>query len=113
MKLVTLIDSVGRYIIGTFYSENDTSITLKTPVILNVQPDQNSGKLHIQTFPLFFKEFLTAESGNCWTYQKSGIVIGEVELEDRLVQQYNSIANPQLVSQATPTDSKVIKLFED
>jgi hypothetical protein len=110
-KLVTLIDSVGRYIIGELKSEDESSITLKTPVMLNVQPDPNTGKLHVQTYPLFFKEFLVKGSDNLWTYAKSSVVIGNLELDAQLVQQYNNIANPQELSK--PTDSKVIKLFED
>jgi len=110
-RLVTLIDSVGRYIIGEFVSETETSISLKTPIILNIQPDQSSGRLHIQNFPLFFKEFLLPDSRNVWTYAKSAVVIGELDLDTRLVTQYETMTNPQQVKK--PEETPVIKLFEE
>ena len=114
-KLITLIDSVGRYIVGEFLNQTETSITLKTPIILNIQPDQNSGKLHIQNFPLFFKEFLQPGSQNTWTFAKNSIVLGDLELDDRLASQYESMAHPPEPGNVKSTNSgaPVIKLFED
>ena len=108
-QIKVIIDNVGRFIVGTLIDETPSSITLKTPVIIHVQPSQ-TGQLQVQTIPLFFNEFVKDKSTNVWTYSKSNITFSDVELDERLVSQYNSIANPSPIIQPEP---EVIKLFDD
>lgn len=111
-KVVTIIDHIGRYIVGELVEETDAVLKLKTPVILHVAPNPQTNQLQVQTFPLFFSEFLARGStSNVWSFPKTAIVVGDVELEERLVAQYNSLANPpSIISSGSPD---VIKLFED
>jgi hypothetical protein len=58
-------------------------------------------------------EFLTTDSRdkNYWTFNKSHIVLSEVELDSKIIAQYNNINTPQ--AQAPQGEAEVIKLFED
>jgi hypothetical protein len=109
-KHVALIDHVGRNIIGKLVSETETTITVNNPVILHVQPQQN-GQLEVQTFPVFFFEFIdrSKRETNTWTYTKSSIVTSEVELDDRILYQYEKINTPS-VEAPVQTSPKVISI---
>ena len=93
---ITIIDHVGRNIIGRFVSEDDNTLTINNPVILHVQPEQ-SGQLQVQSFPVFFFEFIDKENRdmNDWTYTKSNIVTSNVVLDERILSQYEKINTPQ------------------
>jgi len=110
-NIKVIIDNVGRFIIGKVVSETDTVLSLKTPVIIHVQPSQ-TGQLQVQTIPLFFGEFVKEKDTNVWHYTKSTISYSDVELDDRLLNQYLAIANPSPIIQPT-ADPQVIKLFDD
>ena len=60
-------------------------------------------------------EFLTDKEKNNWTFTKSSIVLSDVDLDDRIIQQYNNINNPQ--PPVTQSDASgradVVKLFDD
>ena len=94
-KHVAIIDHVGRNIVGKLVKEDETTITLNNPVILHVQPGQN-GQLEVQSFPIFFFEFIKkdARDKNDWTYHKESVVLGHVELDDRILSQYEKINTP-------------------
>ena len=110
-KIKTIIDHIGRTVIGTEVSQDDKTITLDNPVIIHVQPNAQTGQLQVQSFPYVFMEFLTPESRdkNHWTFNKSSVVLSEVELDDKIVAQYNNINTPP----APVAEPEVIKLFED
>ncbi len=110
-KIKTIIDHIGRTVIGTAVSEDDKTITLNNPVIIHVQPNPQTGQLQVQSFPYVFMEFLTAESRNKnhWTFNKTSVVLSEVELDDKIVEQYNNINTPP----KPQPEPEVIKLFED
>jgi hypothetical protein len=110
-NIKVIIDNVGRFIIGKVVAESDTVLSLKTPVILHVQPSQ-TGQLQVQTIPLFFGEFVKSKDTNVWDFAKSTIACSNVELDDRLISQYQAIANPSPIIQPT-ADPQVIKLFDD
>ena len=110
-KIKVIIDNVGRFIVGKVFSETDTTLTLKTPVIIHVQPNQ-TGQLQVQTIPLFFNEFVKDKNTNVWTYSKSNITFSDVDLDERLVNQYLAIANPAPLVDTT-NSPQVIKLFDD
>lgn len=108
-KVKLIIDHIGRFIIGSVISESETTLRLSKPIILHVQPNQ-TGQLQVQTLPLLFNEFLGDKESNVWSYTKESIVISEAVLDDRLLQQYESMANPAPITQSEP---EVVKLFED
>lgn len=108
-KHIVIQDQIGRTIMGILASEDATTVSINNPVIIHVQPEA-SGQLQVQTFPLFFFEFISKESRdkNVWTYAKTNIAIADVELDDRIVSQYQKINTPQdTVSQNNP---KVISI---
>ena len=113
--ITTIIDHIGRTVVGKTVKETKEEITLFNPVIVHVQPDPQSGQLQVQSFPYIFMEFLKDKDKNNWTFAKSAISTSDVELDERIIQQYENINNPtppiqEGTSQAEP---EVIKLFDD
>ena len=60
-EITTIVDQVGRVVIGVETAQTDETITLNNPVIVHVQPDQQSGQLQVQTFPYLFMEFIEGD----------------------------------------------------
>ena len=120
-KIKTIIDHIGRTVVGVVAKEDTKTITLHNPVIIHVQPDAQSGQLQVQSFPYIFMEFLKDKDKNNWTFTKTTICTSDVQLDDRIITQYDNINNPQPPIQQTAaaaaTDSgeepEVIKLFDD
>lgn len=113
-KHVVIIDQIGRNIIGKLVRETDTTITLNNPVILFAQPEQ-SGQIQVQSFPIFFFEFINKEyrNQNDWTFNKNAIVLSDVVLDDRILIQYDKINTPPIEPQAAPTSSPKIISIDD
>tara|TARA_R110002020_G_scaffold25202_4_gene82073 strand:+ start:6805 stop:7152 length:348 start_codon:yes stop_codon:yes gene_type:complete len=110
----TIIDHIGRTVVGSVTKEDTKTITLFNPVIIHVQPDPQSGQLQVQSFPYIFMEFLKNKDQNNWTFTKSAISTSDVELDDRIITQYENINNPQPPIQQTPAEEpEVIKLFDE
>jgi hypothetical protein len=114
MKLITFIDSIGRAILAEESKSTDKVLTVKNPVMINVNQQQN-GQLQVQLIPLFFGEFVdqaTRSEGTLWSYQKSSIATGEVNIDSRLQEQYTRIFT---VTPSAPEASgeSVIKLFDE
>lgn len=112
-KIVTIVDHIGRTVIGEEVKITDSHLTLNNPVIIHVQPNPQNGQLQVQSFPYIFMEFLTPNSRekNHWTFNLSSIVTSEVELDERILIQYRNINTP---AQAQPQgEPEVIKLFTD
>ena len=115
-KFKTIVDHIGRTVIGTVKKEDTKTITLFNPVIIHVQPDPQSGQLQVQSFPYIFMEFLKDKSKNSWTFTKTAICTSDVQLDDRIITQDENINNPQPPIQTSPQSSQepeVIKLFDD
>lgn len=117
MKIKALIDHVGHTIVGELIEENDSKIVLRSPAILIAQPNQNN-QLQVQLFPVIFKEFLAGDSkkdGAKFIYNKSRIVDTELELDDKLTQQYKVMFLQDAPVNATDASSEteVIKLFDE
>ena len=113
-SIKTIIDHIGRTVVGAVTNEDTKTITLFNPVIIHVQPDAQSGQLQVQSFPYIFMEFLKDKDQNNWTFTKSAICTSDVELDDRIITQYENINNPQPPVQETPAEEpEVIKLFDD
>lgn len=116
MKIKAIIDHVGHTIIGEVVEENNDVLTLVNPAILHAMPNQQN-QLQVQLFPLIFKEFLAGESkksGAKFFYNKKRIVDTELELDDKLVQQYKIMfAADSANGAAASSDSDVVKLFDE
>ena len=113
-KIKTIIDHIGRTVVGVAVKEDTKTITLHNPVIIHVQPDPQSGQLQVQSFPYIFMEFLKDKDKNNWTFTKTAICTSDVQLDDRIITQYENINNPQPPIQSAATeDPEVIQLFDD
>lgn len=108
-KIKTIIDHIGRTVVGQEVSECEKTITLNNPVIIHVQPNPQTGQLQVQSFPYIFMEFLTPASRekNHWVFNKSSVVLSEVELDDKIITQYNNINTPP------QPEPEVVKLFDE
>ena len=105
-----IVDTIGRTVIGSITEETDDTITINNPVIIHVQPDQQTGQLQVQSFPYLFMEFIKGDKDkNNWTFYKTAIAISDVELDDRILEQYRNINTPKVESTEEP---EVIKLFD-
>jgi hypothetical protein len=113
-KIITIIDQIGRTIIGELVAQTETKLDIKNPVILHVQPTP-SGQLNIQTIPLYFREFLgpkCKEAGTVWSFPTNSIVIGnDIDNEERLLKAYDNIWAP--IPTTPVQNDKVIKLFDE
>ena len=62
-------------------------------------------------------EFLKDKKQNNWTFNKTVISVSDVELDDKIITQYENINNPQPpIAGAPPAEGgepEVIKLFDD
>lgn len=112
-KIKTIVDHIGRTVVGVEVLQDEKTLTLNNPVIIHVQPNPQNGQLQVQSFPYIFMEFLSPSSRdkNHWVFNKSQIVLSEVELDERIIAQYNNINTPP--ASAPQGDAEVIKLFED
>tara|TARA_R110002051_G_scaffold214852_1_gene279582 strand:+ start:383 stop:814 length:432 start_codon:yes stop_codon:yes gene_type:complete len=116
-EIKTIVDHIGRTVVGKLTGETKSTITLFNPVIIHVQPDQQTGQLQVQSFPYIFMEFLKDKDKNNWTFDKSSISVSDVQLDERIITQYDNINNPnppiQQPQQGTGEEPEVIKLFDD
>jgi hypothetical protein len=114
IKIQTIVDHIGRTVLGIVKEDTKNSITLFNPVIIHVQPDQQTGQLQVQSFPYIFMEFLKDKEQNNWTFDKSAIAVSDVQLDERIIEQYDNINNPKPpVLEKGDSDGDVVKLFDD
>ena len=113
--ITTIVDHIGRTVVGKAVKDTKDQITLYNPVIVHVQPDPNSGQLQVQSFPYIFMEFLKDKDKNNWTFAKSAISTSDVELDERIIMQYENINNPTppVQQDTNHLEPEVIKLFDD
>ena len=110
----TIVDHIGRTVVGVLKKEDTKTITLFNPVIIHVQPDPNSGQLQVQSFPYIFMDFVKYKDKNNWTFNKTAISTSDVELDERITQQYENINNPKPpIQQEAQEAPEVIQLFDD
>ena len=123
-NLVTVVDQIGRVIVGEVVTDIKESVKLKNPAIIHIGQNPQSGQIQVQTIPYFFREFVAADSqkeGTTWKFLKSNIVEGDVQLDERLVSQYEKLFAAPIASAtgASPVAGKsqgaaeVVKLFDD
>jgi len=121
----TFVDHIGRVILGEIVSDTKDTLKVKNPAIVHIGQQPQTGQLQVQTIPFFFKEFIDQKSqkeGSVWSFNKENVVVGEVDLDERLVEQYEKIfSNNPLTIPTANTGAKssgvnkaeVIKLFDD
>jgi len=113
-QIKTIVDHIGRTVLGILEKDTKDTITLFNPVIIHVQPDQQTGQLQVQSFPYIFMEFLKDKDKNNWTFSKSSISVSDVQLDERIIQQYENINNPQPpLTQQGESTGDVVSLFDD
>jgi hypothetical protein len=116
MNIITFIDPIGRNIIGEQVAKSASVLTVKNPAMINVAQAQN-GQLQVQLIPLFFAEFIDESSrsdGSAWDFNLSTLVLGDVKIDGRLVDQYTKVFNAS-ASSPTPEGQgeSVVKLFDE
>lgn len=111
-NIKVFIDHVGHTIIAEVIS-SDKTLNVKSPAILIASPNSN-GQLTVQLVPVFFKEFIKQdkrEDGSLFSYPLDKIVISEVELDERLLEQYVNMFKS--VQKNENKETPVIKLFDE
>jgi hypothetical protein len=123
-QLVTFVDGVGRTIVGELVKETKTTMDLKNPAILHVQPNAQTGQIQVQLIPFFFKEFSKdgVDDSVSWEFLKANVVRAKnLQLDDRLKTQYTNMYSviqspnsPELITAGVGAgDAPVVKLFDD
>ena len=113
-KITTIIDHIGRTVIGVEVEQTATTLTLDNPVIIHVQPNPQTGQLQVQSIPYIFMEFLApgSRTSNHWTFNRASIVQSSVELDSKIILQYNGINTPA-PQQPAQGNAEVIRLFSE
>lgn len=117
------LDRVGRTIMGNVVEQtHDNILRVQNPVVIIVGGD-NTGKMSVQLFPLFFREFLGDKNTDVhFDFNKSDITMSNIDAIDfRLQAQYTQMfsKNNTFVSQGEqpPTqpksEEKVVNLFDE
>jgi hypothetical protein len=107
------IDHVGHTIVGEVVESKSENLKVKNPAILIASPNSN-GQLTVQLVPVFFKEFVkpeNRENGVVFDYPADKIVLSEVELDLRLLEQYVGMFKP--TQKAEAKEAPTIKLFDE
>lgn len=124
-QVISFIDNIGRVVIGRLKSEDDKSLEVINPAVVNVQIKQDNNQLAVQLLPLFFKEFISPSKKNEgieWTFQKSNIVTSSnLELDDNIMNQYvgifenveTSSTEKQVTEVKEEAEPPLVKLFDE
>jgi len=123
-KLIVILDTIGRTILGQEAPSTKGNLNIKNPVILHIVPADNTGKMSVQLLPLFFREFLGDKSADVvFTYDSSRITTTDIDaLDFRLQTQYAQMFNPQnafvtadvAAAQPAPEPTeRVVNLFDE
>ena len=88
MNELIVIETASKTIVGDLISKTETSVRIKNPAALFIQPS-NSGQLSVQLFPLFFGELIETserEQGTVWEFNTSGCGVSEnIKLDTKLI----------------------------
>ncbi len=113
-NIKVFIDHVGHTIVGDVLSDANNKLKVKNPAILIASPN-NNGQLTVQLVPVFFKEFVRIserDNGSVFSYDLSKIVLSEVVLDDRLLEQYINMFKPSVRTESNDS-APTIKLFDE
>lgn len=122
MKLIAIVDSVGRVILGRHNESNssDDKTCLQNPAVVNIQVNQESGQISVQLIPYIFREFVAAskrEEGVSWLFNNNGITTSpDLVLEESIVGQYSKIfeSSPEVEdAKIDESNSGSVQLFDD
>lgn len=93
-KTIVFLDTVGRTILGELTSQTEKETVVTNPVVLNVVP-QEGGRMSVQLYPIFFREFLADKSDDVsFTYHNEFITLTNISAVDfRLMAQYAQLFN--------------------
>lgn len=117
-KHVAFVNHVGQTLISELISDDKNGLKVKNPAILHVQPSQ-TGQLQVQLVPYIFREFVKADKRNdgvVINFSKDKVVVVEIELDEKLLDQYARIFQPivpQSASAPSPGKPQVVKLFDE
>lgn len=115
-NIKVFLDHVGHTIVAEVVSTDKTTIKTKNPAILMAAPN-NNGQLTVQLIPVFFKEFIKTterENGAIFNYPAARVVLSEVNLDDRLLEQYvNMFKANASTAKAENKEAPTIKLFDE
>jgi len=118
-NITVFVNHVGQTILTEVLSEDKNTLKAKNPAVLFVQPNQ-ANQLQVQLIPVFFREFVKQDKrkdGVVFTYNKDSIVTSEIELDEKIVEQYERIFSNAPAPASTASNkaekSPVIKLFDD
>ena len=117
------LDRVGRTIMGNAVDQTcDNILRIENPVVIIVGGD-NTGKMSVQLFPLFFREFLADKNSDVhFNFNKSDITMSNIDAIDfRLQAQYTQMfsKNNTFVQQGEQppaeqqSKEKVVNLFDE
>jgi hypothetical protein len=117
------LDRVGRTVMGNLVDQSDqTILRVENPVVIIVGGD-NTGKMSVQLFPLFFREFLGDKNSDVsFDFKKSDTTLTNIDAIDfRLQAQYNQMfsKNNTFVQQGEQppaeqqSKEKVVNLFDE
>lgn len=110
-KYTAIIDQIGRTIVGKVVGSTDNTLTLQNPVIIHVQPQPN-GHMTVNTFPLFFFEFIDKahRDKNEWTFNLESIVTSNVVLNADVIRSYEQLNTPPPIPSPMENNPKVISI---
>ncbi len=109
--LIVFLDNVGRTIIAKKRTETADTVTVENPALVHIQANPQTSQLHLQIFPLFFKEFQENKNEpTVWHYKKSSITLSDpIAFPAAFNSQYE-----QLFFVAQPkAQPEVVKLFDE
>ena len=115
-EIITIIDHIGRTVVGEKKKETAKTLVIYNPVILHIQPDPETNQLQVQSYPYVFMELLEDKEKNNWTFDKSSIVISDATVSEQVAKQYKNINSPAAAGAAGPpaaaAEPEVVKLFD-
>lgn len=111
-NLTVFLDSIGRTIIGTLRSEDETTLTIENPALVHIQASPQNGQLQLQLLPLFFKEFQSNKTApTVWNYKKNSITTADpIEFHSQFQMQYTQLFSPPVAPSSSP---EIVKLFDE
>ena len=113
--MVIFLDGVSRTIGGRLVSEDDNTITLKNPVIVNAIPNQH-GQMSLHLIPVFFREMLGDVNQVCeFTYNKNTITQSNIiALNKDIELQYEMLFQAMLddTGASEEDNDTIVQLFD-
>lgn len=107
--LKIFLDNIGRTVLGDVTEADGLKLKVKNPAILSYELSNN--QVRVNMYPFIVPEFLKTQTDCEWDVTAAGVVNTEIDLDPRIISQYNNIFNKQVLVEPI-TSEKVINLFE-